>query len=200
MSRSAVETILGGLVLVVAIGFFVWAYGRANVGATGGYLLSAQFDRVDGLTVGGEVRISGIPVGRVVSQRLDPETYRARVTFTVQDGVALPADSSAAIASSSLLGGRYLAVVPGGDDQMLRPGEEITITQSAINIEDLIGRYIFSQGPAAGGAAPPTGAGAAGGSAPSDGLGLGLGLGNGGGGGGAGGGAPGAEAPADAPQ
>jgi phospholipid/cholesterol/gamma-HCH transport system substrate-binding protein len=159
MSRSAVETILGGVVLVVAIGFFVWAYGRSNVANTGGYQLTAQFDRVDGLNVGGEVRISGIPVGKVVRQELDPATYRAKVTFTVQDGIELPADTSAQVASSSLLGGRYLALVPGSDDVMLKNGDEITITQSAVNIEDLIGRYIFSQGGGQSGAAAPPSAG-----------------------------------------
>jgi phospholipid/cholesterol/gamma-HCH transport system substrate-binding protein len=151
MSRNIVETILGAVVLVVAIGFLLWAYGRSDAGDPGGYALKAKFDRVDGLEIGGDVRISGIKVGRVLAQRLDPQTFRAEVTFSVRNGIEIPADSSAAIVSSGLLGGKYLAVVPGGDEALLADGGEITLTQSSVNLEDLIGRYIFSQGNAAGG-------------------------------------------------
>jgi phospholipid/cholesterol/gamma-HCH transport system substrate-binding protein len=160
MSRNIIETLLGAVVLIVALGFLTWAYGRSDAGDPGGYVLTAKFDRVDGLEVGGDVRISGIKVGRVLAEQLDPETYRAEVRFSVKDGVELPTDSSAAIVSTSLLGGRYLALVPGGDVEMLKDGDEITLTQSAVNIEDLIGRYIFSgQGGGAqqGGGAPQGG-------------------------------------------
>jgi phospholipid/cholesterol/gamma-HCH transport system substrate-binding protein len=151
MSRNVVETILGGLVLVVAIGFFGWAYGRSSVGDPGGYVLTARFERIDGLAMGADVRISGIKVGKVLAERLDPETYRAEVRFSVMSGVELPVDSSAAIVSSGLLGGKYLALMPGGDEAVLKPGGEITLTQSSVNIEELIGKYIFSQGGGTGG-------------------------------------------------
>ena len=151
MSRNIVETVLGAVVLAVALGFLAWAYGRSDAGDPGGYTLTARFDRVDGLETGGDVRISGIKVGQVLGQRLDPQTYRAEVTFSVRDGIELPSDSSAAIVSSGLLVGKYLSVVPGGDVELLGSGDEITLTQSSVNLEDLIGRYIFSQGNAAGG-------------------------------------------------
>jgi phospholipid/cholesterol/gamma-HCH transport system substrate-binding protein len=146
MSRNIVETILGAAVLAVAIAFLLWAYGRSSAGDPGGYALKAKFDRVDGLEVGGDVKISGIKVGKVLAQQLDPATFRAEVTFSVRDGIEVPADSSAAIVSSGLLGGKYLSLVPGGDDQLLKDGGEVTLTQSSVNFEDLIGRYIFSQG------------------------------------------------------
>jgi phospholipid/cholesterol/gamma-HCH transport system substrate-binding protein len=158
MSRNWLETILGGVVLIVAIGFFSWAYGRSNVGDPGGYTLLARFDRVDGLVNGADVRVSGIKVGKVLDQTLDPQTYRAEVRFSVMSSVQLPTDSSAAVVSSGLLGGKYLALVPGADEAMLKDGQEITLTQSSVNLEDLIGRYIFSQGgsqaPGQSGAAP----------------------------------------------
>ncbi|MFO1075047.1 MAG: outer membrane lipid asymmetry maintenance protein MlaD [Geminicoccaceae bacterium] len=167
MSRNLVETILGALVLAVAIGFLLWAYGRSTAGDPGGYQLRAKFERVDGLEVGGDVRISGIKVGKVLAQQLDPQTFRAEITFSVRNGIELPADSSAAIASTSLLGGKYLSLVPGGDDKILGNGGEITLTQSSINLEDLVGRYIFGQGGSQGsaqgggqGAAPQPGAAA----------------------------------------
>lgn len=159
MPRNIVETILGAVVLAVAIGFLIWAYGRSSAGDPGGYALKARFDRVDGLEVGGDVKISGIKIGKVLAQRLDPQTFRAEVTFSVRDGVEIPADSSAAIVSSSLLGGKYLSLVPGGDDKLLADGGEITLTQSSVNIEDLIGRYVFGQGGQGGQAKPAAPAG-----------------------------------------
>jgi len=152
MSRNVIETILGAVVLIVAIVFVVWAYGRSNVGDRGGYTLNAKFDKVDGLDPGADVRISGIKVGRVLAETLDPQTFQATVTFDVRDDIKLPADSSAAILSTSLLGGKFLGVTPGGDEKMLQPGAEITITQSSINLEDLIGRFIYGGG--SGGAKP----------------------------------------------
>lgn len=161
MSRNIVETLLGAVVLIVAVGFLIWAYGRSNAGDPGGYTLIAKFDRVDGLEIGGDVRISGIKVGQVLSQSLDPQTYRAEVRFSVREGIELPADSSAAIVSTGLLGGKYLALVPGGEEQLLSDGGQITLTQSAVNLEDLIGQYIFGQGGGSGG-----GQAAGGGAAP----------------------------------
>jgi phospholipid/cholesterol/gamma-HCH transport system substrate-binding protein len=146
MNRNLLETLLGAVVLIVAIVFLIFAYGSSQVGGGDGYELIARFDRVDGLEKGSDVRISGIKVGSVVDQRLDPETFRAEVVFTVRDDVELPLDSSAAVVSNGLLGGKYLQLVPGGDLDVLQPGEEITLTQSAINLEDLIGQAIFSQG------------------------------------------------------
>jgi len=145
MARNLLETLLGAIVLIVAIVFLVFAYSSSQLRETNGYELLARFDRIDGLKLGSDVRISGIKIGSVVDQVLDPQTYRAAVRFTVRDDVELPTDSSAAIVSDGLLGGKYLALVPGGDDLMLGPGDEVTLTQSAINLEDLVGRFLFSQ-------------------------------------------------------
>jgi phospholipid/cholesterol/gamma-HCH transport system substrate-binding protein len=150
MRHNLVETILGGVILVVAAGFLLWAYSRSNAGDPGGYTLIAKFDRADGLEVGSDVRISGIKIGRVLGTSLDPRSYRAEVRFSVRSDVELPRDSSAAIVSTSLLGGKYLSLLPGGDDALLSTGEEITLTQSSMNLEDLIGQYIFSTGGGAG--------------------------------------------------
>ena len=152
MSRNLLETVLGALVLLVAAAFLAYAYGRSDVGDPGGYDLVAKFDRVDGLGAGADVRISGIKVGTVLDQWLDPETYRAAVRFSVAPTVELPADTSAAIVSEGLLGGKYLSLVPGADDRLLGPGDELTLTQSAIVLENLIGQLIFSaQGGGGGG-------------------------------------------------
>ncbi len=146
MKRNIVESVLGAIVLLVAGSFFFWAYARSDVGDPGGYTLVARFDRIDGLDPGGPVRISGIRVGQIRSMELDPVSFRALIRLSIASNIELPADSSAQIVSSSLLGGKYLAIVPGGDDLMLADGDEIQFTQSSINFEDLIGQLIFSQG------------------------------------------------------
>jgi phospholipid/cholesterol/gamma-HCH transport system substrate-binding protein len=145
MSRNLLETLLGAVVLIVAVGFLAFAYSSSQVQQNGGYELIARFDKVDGLERGSDVRISGIKIGAVVDQSLDPETYRAEVRFSLREDVRLPADTSAAVVSNGLLGGKYLALVPGGDIEMLEAGDEVTLTQSAVNLEDLIGHMIFSQ-------------------------------------------------------
>jgi len=143
MTRNVMETLLGAIVLIVAILFLTFAYRASQVGEENGYELVARFDRIDGLDLGADVRVSGIKVGSVIDQELDPDTYRAEVRFTVREGVELPLDTSAAIVSDGLLGGKYLALTPGGDVEMLEPGDEITLTQSVIILEDLIGRLVF---------------------------------------------------------
>jgi phospholipid/cholesterol/gamma-HCH transport system substrate-binding protein len=144
VSGNLVETLIGAVVLVVAGLFLVFAYSAANVRSTmGGYELSAKFDRVDGLNVGGDVRLSGIKVGSIVAQDLDPATYQARVRINVDGKVKLPDDSSAKIASEGLLGGNYLAIEPGGSETMLKHGGEIKFTQGSVNLLDLIGQAMF---------------------------------------------------------
>lgn len=146
MNRNTLETVLGAVVLIVAIGFLYYAYQNNRTADSGSYTLLAQFDRIDGLENGADVRVGGIKVGSVVSQTLDPASYRAQVHFTIQDNVEMPLDSSAAIMSDGLLGGKYLSLDPGGDIDMLEQGDELTLTQSSVRLEDLIGQLIYSGG------------------------------------------------------
>ncbi len=149
--RNFAEVLIGAVVLLVAAGFLAYAIAHSGRSATTGYQLYAKFDHVDGLAVGTDVRVAGVKVGSVDSTTLDPKTYQAVVGFTVADNLKLPKDSSATITSESLLGGKYLALTPGGEDAMLQPGQTITITQGSINIEELLGKFIFSAGSLTGG-------------------------------------------------
>jgi phospholipid/cholesterol/gamma-HCH transport system substrate-binding protein len=144
MGGNAVETLIGAVVLAVAGIFLFFAYSNAGVGTERGYQLNALFDRVDGLNVGSDVRLSGIKVGSVTAAALDPKTFRAKVTFTVHDEVVLPDDSAAKIASQGLLGGNYLQLDPGGSDTNLAPGGTIKYTQGAVDLMGLIGQAVFS--------------------------------------------------------
>lgn len=142
--RNLVETVAGAIVLVVAIGFL--GYAVANTGRTpvSGYTLHASFDHIDGLNVGADVRLAGVKVGSVTSARVDPQTFQAEVTFTVQNAVKLPRNSSTEITSDGLLGGKYLSISPGGDEKTLGAGGTVTITQSSVNLEQLLGKFVFS--------------------------------------------------------
>lgn len=142
--RNAAEVITGAAVLLVAAGFLAYAVGHSGRSSAAGYPLSAKFDRIDGLNVGADVRVAGVKVGAITSARIDPKTFLAEVGFTVQPGIELPKDSSAEITSDGLLGGKYLSLVPGGDSVALQPGQAVTITQSAVSLEQLLGKFIFS--------------------------------------------------------
>lgn len=144
--RNLSELVAGAVVLSVAIGFLGYAVANTGRSSSSGYLLSANFERIDGLNPGSDVRLAGVKIGRIVAARIDPKTYQAQITFSVQDDVKLPTDSSAEISSDGLLGGKVLSLVPGGDDKLLANGGRITITQSAVSLEQLLGKFIFSVG------------------------------------------------------
>lgn len=145
MRKNHVETVVGALVLVVAAFFLAFAYSTAELRKPDGYALMARFDRADGLRDGGEVRMSGIKIGSVTGLRLDPKTYLAIVDISIDRRVKLPADTSAQIVSDGLLGGKYLALVPGGAEANLAPGAEIEHTQGSVDVVALIGQLMFSQ-------------------------------------------------------
>ena len=159
--HSPLEIATGAVVLLVAGGFM--AYAVANTGqklARSGYSLHATFDHADGLSSGAEVRIAGVKIGSVEAIKLNTATYQADVTFSVQNNVKLTTDSSATISTDGLLGGKYLALATGGEDTTLKPGGTITITQGSVNLESLIGKYIFgSTGSKAGGSKDSDGKG-----------------------------------------
>lgn len=150
MRGNLVETLIGAVVLIVALSFLAFAVTRADVGTVRGYQLVAKFDRIDGLLVGSDVLVSGIKVGTIVDQRLDPETFLAVVRISVDPSIKLPEDTSAEISSSGLLGDKFLVLVPGGADELLAAGDEIRFTQGSIDIIGLVGQAIFSQAPGAG--------------------------------------------------
>jgi phospholipid/cholesterol/gamma-HCH transport system substrate-binding protein len=144
MGRNLVETLMGAVVLVVAGLFLLFAYSTTRVQVTRGYEVTAKFERIDGLRVGSDVRLSGIRVGSVIDARLEPTTYLAVIRLSLDSSVRLPNDSVAEVASDGLLGGNFVALVPGGDDQIIPPNGEIRQTQSPVNLVHLLGRIIFS--------------------------------------------------------
>jgi phospholipid/cholesterol/gamma-HCH transport system substrate-binding protein len=145
MSRNAVETMMGAVVLVVAALFLFFAYSTSQVRRVSGYELTARFNRVEGLRDGGDVRISGIKIGSIISQELDPTSFVAVVKISVDPSIKLPVDTVATISSSGLFGDKFLSLEPGNEDKTIAPGGAIEHTQSPMSLESLIGQYIFSQ-------------------------------------------------------
>jgi phospholipid/cholesterol/gamma-HCH transport system substrate-binding protein len=144
MTRKLPELLTGFAIIIVAGVFLVFALRGAGEISSGGYPLQARFSSVGGLTVGADVKIGGVVVGHVADEYLDPVTYAAIVRLAMNEDIKVPDDSSAAVTSDGLLGNAYIAISPGGSNSMLAPGQSFSVTQSAVNIEDLLGKFIFS--------------------------------------------------------
>ncbi len=146
MRHNIIETLIGTIVLGIAGLFLTFAYSKSRITPSKGTASAiAQFQRVDGIVLGSDVRISGVKVGAVSDIKVHPETYMALVTLTYDRHIKLPRDTSAEIISNGILGNKYIALVPGADEEFLKDGEEIHHTQSSINLEALIGQAIFNK-------------------------------------------------------
>ncbi len=136
MSRAGFfETVVGAVVIAVAAAFLAYAYGVSGKGLGGDhYRVGAVFGRVDGVTVGSEVRIAGVKIGSVAANSLDPQTYEANVELAIDGNVAIPEDSVAKVVSDGILGGAHISIEPGAAEEMLRSGDKITITQGSVDL------------------------------------------------------------------
>jgi phospholipid/cholesterol/gamma-HCH transport system substrate-binding protein len=130
--------------LFVLIGLGALGYLSLQVGglsAAGGLELYATFDQIGGLAERAPVVISGVKVGRVTKIGL-AQDLRARVTLDVDAKLELPVDTSASIRTAGLLGDQFIELQPGAEDQLLAPGGEIAMTESALSIESLVGSLV----------------------------------------------------------
>ena len=143
LKRSTLEILMGLVVLAGAAIFAVLVYQASNVKSANGYLIHAEFGTTGGLSIGDEVRLSGIKVGQVVGQSLDPVTYGARIDMRIEDALKLPSDTSARITAASLLGGNFLELLPGADDDLMTEGTVIFDTRDPVSLSDLLGKIVF---------------------------------------------------------
>ena len=156
MNRSAIDLWVG---IFVAIGFGAILFLALKVGnlltldRTQGYRIEANFDNIGGLKLRAPVKVAGVLVGRVENVRLNPKTYEALVTMRVDNQYSFSRDTIASINTSGLLGEVYVGLDAGGDSVMLKDGERITKTQSALIMEKLISQFLFDK------AADPSGGG-----------------------------------------
>jgi phospholipid/cholesterol/gamma-HCH transport system substrate-binding protein len=142
--NNIAETLIGAIVVAVAIGFLVLTYLRTGTGSLSGYEVNARLAKVDGLGVGTDVRLSGIKIGSVSGLDLDPKNYIVTAHLNIRSDIQLPTDSSMMITSSGILGSSYLSITPGGDEKNIAPGGFIENTQSAnsADLMSLAGRFI----------------------------------------------------------
>jgi phospholipid/cholesterol/gamma-HCH transport system substrate-binding protein len=146
MANNAIETVMGAVVLAVAGGFLYFAYSNSNVKPIDGYTLTASFSNISGITPGSSVRIGGIKVGVVEALTLDPKSYQAVAVLRVGNDVKIPKDSSAAVQSTGLIGEKFLAIEPGGEEDNMKNGDKIAFTQPSVSLEEMIGKFVFSGG------------------------------------------------------
>lgn len=150
MGRSVFETILGAVVIAFALLFLGFAYSSADLQKVKGYIISANFPMVDGLKEGIDVKINGVKVGSVEDLKLltdpGPNQYLVNVKMTIDPSVRLPADTIAMVASESLLGGKYMSLEPGIEDELIKNDGtgRLTRTQAPLRLDDLIGQLIYS--------------------------------------------------------
>lgn len=147
MKRSIIDFWVGIFVLI-GIGCIVFlslkvanitSFGNSN---TGNYTLYANFSNIGSLKTGAPVKVSGFTVGRVTGIGLDPKTYQARVVMSINDSYHFSSDSSAQILTTGLLGEQYVGLESGADDSSLKNGDTITLTSSAMVLEQLIGKFM----------------------------------------------------------
>jgi phospholipid/cholesterol/gamma-HCH transport system substrate-binding protein len=178
MGRSVFETILGAVVLGIAGLFLAFAYSTSNVQKVQGYMVSANFPMVDGIRSGTDVKLNGVKIGSISDMNLitdpGPNEFLVNVQMSIKPDIKLPTDTMAMIASESLLGGKYMSLEPGVEDDSIKTdgSGRITRTQAPMRLDDLIGQLIYgskrdsgssssSSTPAAGTPAPATPAPAA---------------------------------------
>ena len=156
MNRSTVfETIVGLFVVFTAVAFMVYAYGATGQSTgRGSYKLDAVFGRVDGITIGSEVRIAGMKVGTVSAHKLNFQPYEADLQLTIENNVPIPEDSIAKIVSDGFLGGAHVSIEPGAAEEILIAGDKITITQGSVDLLGLaVQSFTSAGGKASGGSA-----------------------------------------------
>jgi len=149
MNARAIEILVGLFMLLFLAAMFILSMKVSNLTSlttTAGYTLIAKFENVGGLKERASVAASGVRVGEVINIAYDPETFEASVTLSINSSYdSFPMDTTASIYTAGLLGEQYIGLDPGAEDEVLQDSDEITLTQSAIVLERLIGQVLFSR-------------------------------------------------------
>lgn len=147
MHRVKLELIVG---LFMVAGFLSFAYlavklGNVGVFSNDGYELTARYTSISGLKPDAPVELAGVKIGKVANIRLDNKEALAVVTLSIDKGISIQDDSIASIRTAGLIGDKYIKIAPGGGERILQGGDDITETESAVDIEELISKYIFNK-------------------------------------------------------
>ena len=147
-TQRGIEIVVGAFVLAGIVALLVLTLKWSDFGSSSvtGYTLTAEFDNIGGLTDRSPIKMAGVTIGRVSGIRIDPKTFEAVVTMVISRQYDnLPKDSFASIYTSGLLGAQYIEISPGGDTTVLKNGDRITMTQSAVVLEKIISKFLFNK-------------------------------------------------------
>lgn len=146
MSNQKVDIWVGLFVMLGIVALLFLALRAGNLSSfslADTYAVQARFDNIGGLKVRAPVKSAGVVVGRVANIQFDDQTYKALVTVNLERHFEFPTDTSASILTSGLLGEQFIGLDAGGEDRMLVAGDAITLTQSAIILEQLISQFLY---------------------------------------------------------
>jgi len=145
MKKTSVETAVGVFVMIglISVAYMTIKLGKMEWFGDGYYLLDARFDSVSGLKTGAQVDMAGVEIGQVAGIRLDNERQVAVVQLKIREDVMLTDDVIASVKTSGLIGDKYIRLTPGGSERILKPGGMIIDTESALDIEELVSKYVF---------------------------------------------------------
>ncbi|MGD9972439.1 MAG: outer membrane lipid asymmetry maintenance protein MlaD [Desulfatirhabdiaceae bacterium] len=145
IKRTTVETAVGVFMLIgiICIGYLTIKLGKMELLGENYYMVQARFQNATGVKVGSQVEISGVQVGQVDTITLDKERQVALVKMKINKGIVLSDDVIASVKTSGLIGDRYIKLSPGGSEDILKDGDTITETESAVDIEELVSKYVF---------------------------------------------------------
>ena len=143
ISKNMAETVVGAIVLGIAIIFAVFLWRFSDVGfGTGQYMVDAKFRSAEGITVGTDVRLAGVKIGSVSNLSLDPQTFQAIARLSIKPEYQMPDDSAAIISSEGLLGGSFVEILPGGSYELMEDGSEFSETQGAVSFISLLMKFV----------------------------------------------------------
>ena len=145
MKQSHLQILVGIFVMlgIAAVSYLAIKLGSGALIHGDTYLVEARFANSGGLHPGSSVLVAGVPIGRVDAVKMDTTDYSAIATLRISTQLRLPTDSMASIKTSGLIGNKYVSLSPGADEVFLAPGERIVLTESAVDLESLIGRMAF---------------------------------------------------------
>ena len=145
MKRTSVETAVGIFVLIglACVGYLTIQLGKMELIGGDYYQLSARFQNISGLKIGSHVEMAGVHIGKVDQISLDQERQVALVRMKIMKGIELADDTIASIKTSGLIGDKFIKITPGASDFFFKEGDLITETESALDIEELVGKFAF---------------------------------------------------------
>ena len=144
MRSNIFETFIGAIVIILAVSFLFYSFSITDNNAEGTYNINATFNRIDGIQIGSDVRLSGIKIGSVSKSSLNQTTYEAQLALIIDNSIKIPDDSSAKITMDGLLGSNYISIEPGGSEIYLSNNDYLLYTQGSVDLIGLVGEALFS--------------------------------------------------------